>query len=164
MRAQSEDRAEYVVDSIVDEEDEIVERALMILGRRLMKDTDVFDSPATVRNYLTVRYATLPHEEFGVIWLDARNRVIHTGNLFRGTLTQTSVYPREVVKEALQQNAAGCILYHNHPSGHGDPSAADQTLTRTLKSALALVDVRVIDHLIIPAAGKPVSFAELGLI
>jgi DNA repair protein RadC len=166
MRAQSEDRAEYVVDSIVDaeDEDEIVSRALLILGRRLMGNSDVFDNPATVRNYLTVRYARLPHEEFGVVWLDARNRVVHADTLFRGTLTQTSVYPREVVKEGLRHNAAHCIFYHNHPSGEGAPSRSDEAMTRALKDALAMVDIRVLDHLIVAGAGKPVSFAELGLI
>ena len=99
-----------------------------------------------------------------MVWLDSQNRVIAHGELFRGTLTQTSVYPREVVKAALACNAGAAILYHNHPSGLGDPSHADQALTTTLKQALALVDVRVLDHFIVAGAATPVSFAERGLL
>ena len=100
---------------------------------------------------------------FAVVFLDAQNRVIETLELFRGTLTQTSVYPREVLVEALARNAASVILCHNHPSGVAEPSRADQALTRTLTSALALVDVRVLDHFIVTRGGI-VSFAERGLV
>jgi DNA repair protein RadC len=99
---------------------------------------------------------------FGVLWLDAQNRLIEAEELFRGTLTQTSVYPREVVKAALTRNAGAAILYHNHPSGSAEPSRADELLTGNLKTALALVDVRVLDHFVV-TAGKVTSFAARGL-
>jgi DNA repair protein RadC len=105
----------------------------------------------------------LEHEVFAVLFLDAQNRLIAYEELFRGTLTQTSVYPREIVKAALKHNAAGLILAHNHPSGVAEPSLQDQALTRTLAEALALVDVRVMDHFVV-AGGGTVSFAERGLI
>jgi DNA repair protein RadC len=107
--------------------------------------------------------AGLEHEVFAVLMLDAQNRLISYEELFRGTLTQTSVYPREVVKAALACNAAGVILSHNHPSGLSEPSRADEVLTQTLKQALALIDVRVLDHLIV-ATGGIVSLAERGII
>ena len=105
----------------------------------------------------------LPHEVFAVLWLDAQNRLIAFEELFRGTLTQTSVYPREIVKGALARNAAAVILAHNHPSGVPEPSRADENLTRILKEALALVDVRVLDHLVVASTGVT-SLAERGLI
>lgn len=100
---------------------------------------------------------------FGVLWLDAQNRLIEAEELFRGTLTQTSVYPREVVKAALARNAGAAVLYHNHPSGSAEPSRADELLTGNLKTALALVDVRVLDHFVITAS-EAMSFAARGLI
>ena len=105
----------------------------------------------------------LPHECFAVLFLDAQHRVLQAVEMFRGTLTQTSVYPREVVIEALARQAAAVILAHNHPSGHSQPSQADQLLTSTLKSALSLVDVRVLDHFIVTRS-RVLSFAEQGLI
>jgi DNA repair protein RadC len=99
-----------------------------------------------------------------ILLLDAQNRVMGNVELFRGTLTQTSVYPREVVKLVLERNAAAVILAHNHPSGVGEPSIADQSLTRSLTQALALVDVRVLDHFIVAGNAAPVSFAERGLL
>ena len=116
------------------------------------------------RRALGVRLGHLPHETFCIMLLDARHRLIEAVDLFRGTLTQTSVYPREVVKLVLSRNAASVILAHNHPSGAAEPSTADEVLTRTLKDALALIDVRVLDHFVVPAHGKPVSFAERGLL
>ncbi|MBG6073424.1 DNA repair protein RadC [Polaromonas sp. CG_9.7] len=116
-----------------------------------------------MRDYLRLLLADRPHEVFAVVFLDAQNRVIETVELFRGTLTQTSVYPREVVIEALARNAAAVILTHNHPSGHAEPSRADELLTQTLKSALALVDVRVLDHFVVTRS-MVVSFAERGLL
>ena len=106
---------------------------------------------------------SLPHEVFVAMFLDAQNRVIETEELFRGTLTQTSVYPREVVKRALHYNAGAVILAHNHPSGVAEPSHADETLTQALKQALALVDIRVLDHFIV-AGSSVLSFAERGLL
>lgn len=120
-------------------------------------------SPAAVRVQLRMAIGNLEHEVFVVLFLDAQNRLIAMEELFRGTLTQTSVYPREVVKRALARNAAALILGHNHPSGVAEPSVQDQALTRTLAEALALVDVKVLDHFIV-APGACMSFAERGLI
>jgi DNA repair protein RadC len=128
-----------------------------------MQARDSLASPAAVRAYLRLRLQHLGHEVFWVVFLDAQNRVIAAEELFRGTLTQTSVYPREVVKRALAHNAAGVILAHNHPSGVAEPSIQDQALTRALAEALALVDVKVLDHFIV-APGAGLSFAERGLL
>lgn len=143
-------------------------QAVMELARRALNEElvtrDLFDSPTAVRDWLRLRLGHLPHETFCILLLDAQNRLIDAVDLFRGTLTQTSVYPREVVKLALSHNAASVILAHNHPSGAAEPSHADELLTRTLKDALALIDVRVLDHFIVPAHGRPLSFAERGLL
>jgi DNA repair protein RadC len=128
-----------------------------------MRCRDSLTSPAAVRGYLRLQLQSTPHECFIAVALDAQNRVIVAEQLFRGTLTQTSVYPREVVKFALRHNAAALILCHNHPSGVCEPSVQDQALTRTLAEALALVDVKVLDHFIV-APGACMSFAERGLI
>ena len=124
---------------------------------------DCLSSPRAVRDLLKLRLAGLPHEVFVCLQLDAQHRVIAFEELFRGTLTQTSVYPREVVKAALRANAAAVIFAHNHPSGVAEPSHADEILTRSLKSALALVDVQVLDHFIV-AGTRIMSFAERGLL
>lgn len=139
-----------------------VRRALAILGRRMQR-TDALSSPNAVRDYLRLLIGDRPHEIFVVVFLDAQNRVISSEEMFRGTLTQTSVYPREVVKAALAANAAGVLFAHNHPSGIAEPSQADELLTRTLRQALALVDVRVLDHFVV-AGTQALSFAERGLI
>ena len=120
-------------------------------------------SPGSVRDYLRLCFAGQEHESFVVLFLDAQNRLIDAKELFRGTLTQTSVYPREIVKEALRQNAAAVILSHNHPSGVAEPSRADEVLTANLKQALSLVDVKVLDHFIV-AGPSTLSFAERGLL
>ena len=120
-------------------------------------------SPAAVRDLLRLKLAGLPHEVFVCIQLDSQHRVIAIEELFRGTLTQTSVYPREVVKASLRANAAAVIFAHNHPSGVAQPSQADEYLTRTLKEALSLVDVKVLDHFIV-AGTQTLSFAERGLL
>ena len=122
-----------------------------------------FDSPNTVREYLQLFLGYKTHESFAVLFLDVKNRLIVAKEMFRGSLTQTSVYPREIVKAALAHNAASVILAHNHPSGAPEPSAADRALTQNLKQALALVDVRVLDHFVV-AGTKLYSFAEKGLI
>jgi len=140
----------------------IVTQALELLACEVTA-TDTLTAPDVVKDYLRLLLAERPHEVFAVVFLDAQNRVIDTQEMFRGTLTQTSVYPREVVKEALSQNAAAVILCHNHSSGNPEPSRADDALTQTLKAALALVDVRVLDHLIVTKSAA-VSFAERGLI
>ena len=123
----------------------------------------VFDAPAKVKEYLALQLGSREHEVFAVLFLDAQTRLVRLEEMFRGTLTQTSVYPREVVKRALELGAAAVILAHNHPSGAAEPSRADEYLTQTLKSALALIDVRVLDHLVV-GHGQIVSFAERGLL
>jgi DNA repair protein RadC len=122
----------------------------------------VIHSPQLLKEYLRKHFAGYEHEAFVVVFLNAQHRVIAVEEIFRGTLTQTSVYPREVVKRSLAQNAGAVVLAHNHPSGEPEPSRADEHLTQTLKSALALVDVRVIDHAIV-AGDRSVSMAERGL-
>lgn len=125
--------------------------------------SDAMPSPERAGEIACLRIGTLEHEVFAVFWLDAQNRVIEFEQLFRGTLTQTSVYPREVAKSALRHNAAAAILAHNHPSGGLEPSGADQALTRVLKDALALLDVKLIDHLIV-SGNRTKSMAEMGII
>jgi len=143
-------------------------QAVLEMSRRAlvegMKQNDAMSTPGAVRDYLRLHLAGLGHEVFFALWLDAQNRLIAAEDLFRGTLTQTSVYPREVVKKALQHNAAAVVLAHNHPSGVSEPSSADEFLTRELKQALALVDVRVLDHFIVAGQSQPLSFAERGLL
>ncbi len=137
------------------------------LARRALRETsaagDALASPAAVRDYLRLTLENRAREVFLAVLLDAQNRVIAHEELFQGTLTQTSVYPREVVRCAMHHNAAAVIFAHNHPSGVAEPSQADQTLTETLKRALALVDVRVLDHFVI-GRGAVTSFAERGLL
>jgi DNA repair protein RadC len=141
--------------------------AVLELARRAMaqqlKAREVFSSPGAVKHYLQLHLAAKEHEVFAVLFLDAQNRLVAMEELFRGTLTQTSVYPREVVLHALQHQAAAVVLAHNHPSGTVQPSRADEVLTQTLKAALALVDVRVLDHVIV-APGGALSMAENGLL
>ncbi len=144
------------------EENELITQAVAVLSRR-MREKNHLDSPDSVRDYLMLTLSGRGHEVFVVMLLDAQNRVLHCEELFRGTLTQTSVYPREVVKLALSANAASVILCHNHPSGVCEPSRSDELLTQTLKSALALVDVRVLDHFVV-AGDASISFAERGLL
>lgn len=141
----------------------VIEMARRALGEE-MRERDLLSSPGAVRDWLRLKLAALPYEVFMVILLDAQNRLIHSEALFRGTLDQTSVYPREVVKLALARNAAAAIFAHNHPSGCSEPSRADELLTSSLKQALALVDVRVLDHFIVAGNARPLSFAERGLL
>jgi len=131
--------------------------------REQMHRGPVMTSPQILRDWLRLYCAGLEHEVFLVLYLDANHRLIEPQELFRGTLTQTSVYPRELVKGALARNAAALAVAHNHPSGQPEPSRADEFLTQTLKSTLSLVDVRVIDHFVV-AGDQVVSFAERGLI
>jgi len=138
---------------------ELARRAL----REQLKGNAALTSPGNVREYLRLKLGGLPHEIFFCIWLDAQHRVVHTEETFRGTLTQTSVYPREIVKRALAHNAAAVIFAHNHPSGVAQPSQADELLTRNLKEALALIEVKVLDHFIV-AGNQAISFAERGLL
>jgi DNA repair protein RadC len=142
--------------------DPIVEQALSILACQV-READALANPDAVKDYLRLQLGDRPHEVFACVFLDVQNRVISIQELFRGTLTQTSVYPREVVIEALACQAASVILAHNHPSGSAKPSRADELLTQTLKAALGLVDVRVLDHIIVTRSAV-LSFAESGLL
>jgi DNA repair protein RadC len=140
-------------------------QAVMELARRATGEQlaagCALNSPESVKQYLRLIFNAKPHESFFVLFLDVKNRLIDTKEMFRGTLTHTSVYPREVVKEALARNAASVMLAHNHPSGTPEPSESDLVLTRTLVQALALIDVRILDHFVV--AGRHVhSFAEHG--
>jgi DNA repair protein RadC len=143
-------------------DDMTVQRALEILEKRA-KAGCALTSPAAVRDYLRLALHGLEHEVFFCVWLDAQHRVVAFEQIFRGTLTQTSVYAREVVKSALKHNAAAVLLGHNHPSGVAQPSQADELLTRNLKEALQLIEVRVLDHFIV-AGHQAISFAERGLL
>jgi DNA repair protein RadC len=140
--------------------------ALEIARRSLnenLRSGDALTSPGAVRDYLRLALSAREHEVFLCVWLDAQHRALACEEIFRGTLTQTSVYPREIVKAALSANAAAVIFAHNHPSGAAQPSRADELLTRNLKDALALVEVKVLDHFIV-ARGHALSFAERGLL
>jgi DNA repair protein RadC len=141
--------------------DQLLQAAQQVLLDRV-RGSDVLSSPQIVRDYLRVRLSGLEHEMFAVVHLDSQNRVIDYVEMFRGSVNQTSVYPREVVRECLLRNTAGLVLVHNHPSGSLQPSRADEVLTQTLKSALQLIDVRVLDHVIV-AGSDILSMAERGL-
>ena len=140
----------------------VLELARRALAQQLQQG-EVFDSPDAVKHYLQLHLAYKGHEVFAVLFLDAQHRLLALEEMFRGTLTQTSVYPREVVLRALHHQAAAVVLAHNHPSGSVQPSPADSALTQTLKTTLALVDVRVLDHVIV-APGAALSMAEKGLV
>ncbi|MEY4694795.1 MAG: hypothetical protein RLZZ95_1244 [Pseudomonadota bacterium] len=139
--------------------------AVLELARRALQQQlqqrEVFHSPDAIRHYLQLHLAHKSHEVFAVLFLDNQNRLLAMEELFRGTLSQTSVYPREVVMRALHHQAASVVLSHNHPSGSVQPSRADEHLTQTLKASLALVDVRVLDHIIV-GQGQSFSMAEQG--
>jgi DNA repair protein RadC len=141
--------------------------AAIELARRAMaeelKERSALTSPGAVRDYLRVALGHRRHEVFVCIWLDAQHRVMGIEEAFEGTLTQTSVYPREIVQSALRRNAAAVIFAHNHPSGVAQPSQSDELLTRSLKEALALIEVRVLDHFVV-AGNQAISFAERGLL
>ena len=140
----------------------VIELARRALAQELVR-RPVFDAPAKVKQYLQLQLGAREHEVFAVLFLDAQNHLLKFEEMFRGTLTQTSVYPREVAKRALELGCAAVILSHNHPSGAAEPSRADEYLTQTLKSALQLIDVRVLDHLVV-GHGEVISFAERGLL
>ena len=163
--AKNEDSPVYLVVKTFAQshDDEIIQNALYILKSRMRKIGITMNSPNEIKNYLSLTLAQREHEVFIVIFLDAQHRLIESEEMFRGTLTEASVYPREVVKRSLFHNAAAVVLAHNHPSGNVTESSADVALTSVLKSALSLVDVRVLDHMIV--AGTNVSsFAERGMI
>ena len=142
--------------------------ASLELARRALaaplSQTDILASPQAVRDWLRMRLGHLPHEVFVALWLDNQHRLISSEEVFRGTLATTSVYPREILKSALAHNAAAVIFAHNHPSGHQEASQADLELTKHLRQALALVDVRMLDHFIVTAGAQPLSLAEKGFV
>jgi len=140
----------------------LIALAVQCLELEAFKKGDLFQSPETVQNWLRLRLGTFPDETFGMLFLDARHYLIEWSDIFRGTVDGASVHPRVVVRRALELNAAAAIAYHNHPSGVPEPSAADRHITQRLKSALALVDVRLLDHIVVSASGS-VSMAEQGL-
>lgn len=144
-------------------EQDIINQALTILEDRLRKPEFAFRSSADTLNYLKLKLADLEHEVFSVLYLDTQHRLLKNKELFRGTINGAAVYPREVVKAALEFNAAAVILAHNHPSGITDPSESDKRITERLKAALDLVDIRTLDHVIV-GQGVPFSFAEQGLL
>lgn len=141
----------------------IIAQALQILARRMKQAGQVFGTPTDVKAFCSLQIGSLDHEVFGVVFLDVQNRLIEFQKMFRGTLTQTSVYPREVAKECIRLGAAAVVLTHNHPSGNVQPSRADELLTNTLKTTLALVDVRVLDHIIVSEC-ESLSMVEKGII
>jgi len=149
-------------DSIMSE-DAIIALALEILQARLRHPGEVVDSPASARHYLQLTHGTQPYESFVCVMLDTQLRVIEFNEMFRGTIDQTSVYPREVVKAALAANAAAVILSHNHPSGVAEPSMADRQLTKTIKDALGTVNIPVLDHIIV-AGASTMSFSDRGIL
>jgi len=142
-------------------------QAVLEMARRhageALDDVDVLSAPDATRRYLAAQLAHVPHEVFACVFLDTRNRVLAFEEMFRGTIDGAAVYPREVVKAALRHNAAALILAHNHPSGVAEPSRADRDITRRLVDALALVDIRVLDHLVL-GRNAHVSLAERGLL
>lgn len=145
-------------------DDAIIESALTILEKKLRYSTEspALTSPQASKDYVKLQLSRYEHEVFACLWLDNRNRVINFNKLFRGTIDGASVYPREVVKAALMHNAAAVIFAHNHPSGVAEPSHADEQITKRLKDALALIDVRVLDHLVV--GEDVISFAEKGIL
>jgi DNA repair protein RadC len=143
-------------------DEEVILRAIMVLRSRF-KARDVFATPDEVKDYLRLQAQGLDHEVFAVMFLDAHNRLLAYERMFRGTVTQTSVYPREIVKQAVTLNAVNVVLHHNHPSGICTPSRSDESLTQTIKVALGLVEVRVLDHVITSDEGA-LSMAERGLL
>jgi DNA repair protein RadC len=160
MQVRNEESPPYVVTRDNDG-DEVIRQALSILLSRMKTRGVEINSPQALRDYLTLSLADLKHEEFHVLFLDARHRVISAGSMFRGTLMETSVYPREVVKASLQHNAASVIFAHCHPSGYAKPSTSDRMLTDRLKNALSMVDIKVLDHCVVGGVDF-YSFAENG--
>jgi DNA repair protein RadC len=140
----------------------VLEIARRVLAQRLAEQP-MFEQPQAVKDYLQLQLAALDHETFGAMFLDTQHRLLAFETLFRGTLTHTAVHPREVVKRALALNAGAVVLAHNHPSGVAEPSRADELITQSLRQALLLVDVKVIDHVVVGRGGT-VSFAERGLL
>ncbi|MBK1717198.1 JAB domain-containing protein [Thiocystis violacea] len=144
-------RSTIPIDRARANEDVLIRQAMAILERRMrrVQDPHALTAPALAHRYLQLRIGPLEYEVFGVIWLDQRHRVLAIEELFRGTIDGASIHPREVVKQTMRYNAAAAIIYHNHPSGVSEPSQSDLAITRRLKDALSLIDVRVLDHLVV---------------
>ena len=154
---------ESLSDISVQNEDWIVQQAIVLLERRVFKAGPRLERPAAVRDYLRLKLVAEPNEIFVVVFMNSMHDVLAVEPMFHGTINATSVYPRVVLQRALQLNAAAVIFAHQHPSGSTEPSNADRLLTEQLKTALALIDVRVLDHFVI-GQGAPYSFAESGLL
>jgi len=144
------------------EERQVINRALAILERKLLREAEIMNAPESLRQWLHLHYGLLDREVFGLLLLNTQLRLIAHEQLFFGTLAETAVYPREVARCAFHYNASSVIAVHCHPSGVAEPSRADELLTRRLKEALALIDVRLLDHFIV-AGNHAISFAERGL-
>ena len=161
---QSEDRFADLKPSALNDEEK---QSLIVLAMKLLAGKhrvgSALSNATETRQFLCIRLAEYRHEVFGCLFLDTRHRIIALRELFQGTIDGASVYPRVVVQQALDVNAAAAIFFHNHPSGVAEPSLADEAITRRLKDALALIDIRVLDHLVV-SAGESVSFAERGLL
>lgn len=155
-------RGRYIISRPVSA-NEIIDKAAQLTKQRFRRGR-FLQNPKETQNYLALELTHLEHEEFHVLFLDNQHRIITLQKMFRGTINGASVHPREVVKVTLQLNAAAIILAHNHPSGLPEPSSADRHITKQLVEALALIDVRVLDHFVIGSAGEAVSFAERGFI
>jgi len=154
---------ESLSDISIQNEDWIVQQAIVLLERRVFKAGPRLERPAAVRDYLRLKLVAEPNEIFVVVFMNSMHAVLAVEPMFHGTINATSVYPRVVLQRALQLNAAAVIFAHQHPSGTTEPSNADRLLTEQLKTALALIDVRVLDHFVI-GQGTPYSFAESGLL
>jgi DNA repair protein RadC len=148
---------------VIADDDLVVASALRVVDSRIPRTQAVFHTPDAVKSFMCLKLGALTYEVFGVMFLNSQNGMIAFDEMFRGSVSQTSVFPREVVKRALQLNACACVLVHNHPSGAVQPSRADENLTQTLKAALALVDVRILDHIIVGGSNS-LSMAENGLL
>lgn len=159
----ADSRPESLILIAAQHEDWIIQQAITLLEKRVFKAGPALSSPAAVRDYLRLKLVEEPNEVFAVVFLDSQHQVLAYEPLFKGSVDQTSVYPRVVVQRALALNASALILAHQHPSGVTEPSVADRALTDRLKAALAMVDVRVVDHFIV-GKGNPYSFAEAGLL
>ena len=153
-------RGRYIISRPVSAK-EIIDKAAQLTKQRFRRGK-FLQNPKETQRYLSLELAHLEHEEFHVLFLDNQHRIITLQKMFRGTINGSSVHPREVVKAALVANAAAVILAHNHPSGIAEPSSADRVITKQLVEALALIDVRVLDHFVIASSGDTVSFAERG--
>ncbi|WP_363184526.1 JAB domain-containing protein [uncultured Thiocystis sp.] len=161
-RRQQEEAALYRVTADTDAESVILQQAMGIIERRMKVARTALTSPVETMLYLQIRLGHRETETFGALWLDNRHQVIAIEELFQGTIDTAAVYPREVVKKALQHNAAAVIFFHNHPSGHAEPSAADLSITTKLKHALGVIEVRVLDHIVV--AESCTSMAERNLL